>query len=176
MNEWHTMRKGRNIILGMWGAIVFLLVGGKLDAQSYSNAVGLRIGESSGLTLKTFTGSGAFDFIISAWPNDLALFALYERNHPLGDNGVSWYYGGGAHITFNTWHRYYYRNEYYYNRWWYHERGGVGIGLDAIVGLEYKLPNAPFAFSLDIKPYMEVNRDRNIYVSPDPGLGIKYTF
>lgn len=169
-------RKGRNIILSMWGAIVLLLVGGRLDAQSYTNAVGVRIGESSGLTLKSFTRSGALEFIISVWPNDLALFALYERYHPLGDNGVSFYYGGGAHLAFNTWHRHYYRSDDYYNRWWYQDRNGFGIGLDAIAGLEYKLPGAPLAFSIEFKPYMEVNRDRNVYVSPDPGVGIKYTF
>jgi hypothetical protein len=168
------MRKGRNKVLKTWGAIVFLLVGGKLDAQPYSTAVGVRVGESSGLTFKTFVGSGAFDFIISAWPNDLAVFALYEKNHPLGENGLSLYYGGGMHVAFNT-RRYYYYYEHH-NRWWYHRRDGVGIGIDGIMGLEYKFRTVPLALSLDIKPYFEVNTDRNVYVSPDPGLGIKFAF
>ncbi|MFI5203869.1 MAG: hypothetical protein ACHQF2_05180 [Flavobacteriales bacterium] len=171
------MRKGRNIVLSTWGAFVFLLVGGKLEAQPYPNAVGVRFGESSGLTLKTFAGSGAFDFIISVWPNDLAVFALYERYHPLGDNGLNLYYGGGVHVAFNTIRNdeYRYRHEYY-EKWWYHQRNGFGFGLDAIVGLEYKLENAPVAFSIELKPYMEINRIGNVFVSPDPGVGVKFTF
>jgi len=152
-----------------------ILLAGWSKAQ-YNTAIGLRVGESSGITVKHFTGRGALDFLVSFWPNDLGLFCVYEIHQPIGSQGFNLYYGGGGHLAFNT---YRYR-AYYYDRygraWWYRDRGGFGIGIDGIVGLEYKIPNVPLAFSLDIKPFIEFNTDRNIYFSPDPGLGIKVAF
>lgn len=143
----------------------------------YNTAIGLRAGESSGVTIKHFINDGAaLDFLISAWPNDLAIFGLYEKHQPIGNaNGFNFYYGAGAHVAFNTYRRAYYYDRYH-DYWWYHNRGGFGIGIDGIIGIEYKFPGIPLALSLDIKPYLEFNTDHNIYFSPDPGLGIKVAF
>lgn len=161
--------------------IAFIALSAPANAQ-YKTAIGLRAGESSGLTIKHFTNeTTAWDFIISFWPNDLSVFALYEKHKPLGSN-FNLYYGVGGHLAFNTWgprRGYYYyddRGRYRGRGWWYRDRDGFGLGIDGILGLEFKVPDIPLAISLDIKPYIEFNTDRNIYWSPDPGLGLKIAF
>lgn len=168
--------------------IMFSLIAAmRLDAQEvpeqnttyYNNAFGLRAGESSGITFKHFKGNNtAYEFILSAWPNDLSIFGLYEKYKPINElSGLNFYYGGGGHVAFNTYSRVYYRT-YSDGRayWWYKERSGFGLGIDGIVGLEYKFRGIPLAISLDLKPYIEFNTDDHVYWSPDPGLGIKVTF
>lgn len=153
-----------------------LLLAGQTKAQ-YNTAIGLRAGESSGITIKHFINNGAaLDFLVSFFPNDLGVFCLYEKHQQIGNAaGLNFYYGAGGHLAFNT-----YRSVYYHDRygryWWYHNREGFGLGIDGIVGLEYKIPSIPLAFSLDLKPYIEFNTDRNVYFSPDPGIGIKVAF
>ena len=64
----------------------------------------------------------------------------------------------------------------YRDRYRKYYEGGVGLGVDGIVGLEYKIPKAPIALSLDVKPFVEFVSRGYIYSSLDPGLGIKITF
>ncbi len=143
-----------------------------INTASYSTAIGLRAGETSGLTIKQFIGSrSALEGILGIWPNALSGTLLYERYASTGVNGLSWYYGGGGHAAFQTTRVYYYPDRYYYYR-----RGDVGLGVDGILGIEYKIPPIPFAISLDVKPYLEANTAGGIYTSLDPGLGVKVTF
>ncbi len=147
-----------------------------IDTPNYKTAIGLRGGESSGLSIKHFTGKGAIEGIVSVWPNDLALFLLYEIHRPaFGVEGLNWYYGAGGHVAFYTRRRAYYYDRYG-NYWWYRGRRGFGLGIDGIVGLEYKIPPIPLAISIDLKPFVEVNTDGNVYPALDPGIGIKLTF
>ena len=65
---------------------------------------------------------------------------LYEWTQPVINNDFNLYYGVGGHLGAAA-------NKF-------------AIGIDAIVGLEYKIPNAPIAFSLDYKPsvnFMNLN-------------------
>jgi hypothetical protein len=157
-------------------AVAFLIFSSGAKAQQNNNHIGLRAGESSGIDFKHLNGTNAFEFIVSAWPNDLTLFGLFEKYKAINaDPGFSFYYGAGPHVAFNTYHRVYYYDDRY-GRWWYHSRGGFGLGIDGIVGLEYAFRQIPLALTVDLKPYIEFNTDHNIYWSPDPGLGIKVTF
>jgi hypothetical protein len=145
--------------------------------SSYSTAIGLRAGETSGMTFKHFFNDvNAFEGIIGVWPYALGITGLYETHKPAFETeGFKWYYGGGAHARFGTNRIYYvYRNgERYYYRY---SSGKIGLGLDGILGLEYKINPIPFALSLDIKPFMEIDNDGIFYMSVDPGLGIKVAF
>lgn len=147
-----------------------------VEKSNYRTAIGLRAGETSGLTFKRFLGNNsAFEGIISTWPYALGVTALYEKHEQAFDlEGMKWYYGGGGHAIFETARSYYwYRGDRYF---YYHDRGGLGLGIDGIVGLEYKIKPIPFAVSLDIKPFAEVLTDGGLYMSLDPGLGIKVAF
>lgn len=143
-----------------------------INTTSYSTAIGLRAGETSGLTIKQFIGSQtALEGILGIWPNALSGTILFEKYSATGVNGLNWYYGAGGHAAFQTTKIYYYPDRYYYYR-----RGDVGLGIDGILGIEYKIPPIPFAISLDVKPYIEANTAGGIYTLLDPGLGIKVTF
>lgn len=142
----------------------------------YKNAFGIRGGGTSGLTYKHIFESGnAFEGIIGIWPNAYGLTGLYEKNVGTTVEGLKWYYGGGAHITNEISRtRYYDRaaDNYYYKN----DNIGLGIGVDGLLGLEYKIPVIPLAFSLDVKPYLQFNTNRSATFAIDPGLGIKLAF
>jgi hypothetical protein len=144
------------------------------EAQlNYNTAVGLRAGGTSGLTLKQALGNNkAIEGIIGIWNYGFTVTGLYEIYAPTKTSGLNWYYGVGGHLAANVGYRYWYdsrRDKYYKN-------GGLGLGIDGIIGLEYKVPNAPIAFSLDLKPFIELNTAGPFYAALDPGLGIKVAF
>jgi hypothetical protein len=176
-----------------FAAGLFLLAGNSVFAQlaqpparlsaidnngGYRTAIGIRAGETSGLTFKRFVSPNmAVEGIIGFFPNAIGITGLYEGYVATDVEGLNWYYGGGAHVTAGTGatNRTYYsprtgRYEVYRYRDY-----GVGLGIDGIAGIEYKIPRAPFAFSLDVKPYIEVNSG-DVYLALDPGLGIKVAF
>lgn len=158
---------------------LFLVLGTSLNAQlNYKTAIGLRGGETSGLTIKQkIGGTTAIEGIIGFQGHGLSLTALFEKYQGTGVEGLNWYYGGGAHATFFRYYysrRHYWRDEYYYSRYYYN--GGFGIGIDGVLGIEYKIPKAPIALSVDLKPYVEINNRGYLWTSLDPGIGIKVAF
>ena len=58
----------------------------------------------------------------------------------------------------------------------YSRSEAYALGLDGIVGLEYKIPEIPFAISLDMKPLIEIDGNGYFYFAFDPGFGLKFTF
>lgn len=148
------------------------------NKPEYKNAVGIRAGRTSGITFKHFMNSGnAFEMILGVWPNAVGLTALYEKHTATGLAGLKFYYGGGGHFTAET-GRYYYRT--YNNRTRSYEyrygRDGIGIGIDGIVGLDYKIGMIPLALSIDLKPFLEVSNYGDVYTALDAGIGIKLAF
>jgi hypothetical protein len=148
------------------------------DEESYSNAIGLRAGETSGITFKHFfnASDNAVEAIVGFWPYDLKLTALYEHYVSTNTKGLRWYYGGGGHVVAGYGRTGYYPYSdvrFYSYRYSY---PGFGIGIDGIIGAEYKIPKIPFAVSLDVKPFIEINNTPDIFMAFDPGFGIKYTF
>ncbi|CAN0013796.1 unnamed protein product, partial [Chrysoparadoxa australica] len=110
---------------------------------------------------------------IGFWHHGLSATVLYERHvNAFGVNGFKWYYGGGGHASIHN-------NQYYgtyFGRSPYYDDGALGLGVDGILGLEYKIPAIPFALSLDIKPFVEVNTAGGVGFAFDSGLGIKVCF
>lgn len=145
---------------------------GIAQENSYKTAIGLRAGETSGLTIKQFVGSStAFEGILGMWSHGLSATLLFEKYVPTAEvSGLSWYYGGGGHVAFETVHYGWY---YYHPRYYRYRYGYMGIGIDGVLGLEYKIPRAPVAFSLDLKPFIELQTRGVAWFSLDPGLGIK---
>lgn len=146
---------------------------------SYKNAIGLRAGETSGLTYKhKFGNNTAFEAILGTFPYAFSLTGLFEKYVPTGVNGLQMYFGGGGHVASQLVNSYgYYRytenGRYYYYRSYSY---GPAFGVDGIVGIEYKIPRAPVAFSFDLKPNFEVVPGLNVYGGIDPGLGVKFAF
>lgn len=146
--------------------------------HDYSNAIGIRIGATSGVTFKHFMATGnAIDFILGIWPNAFGITALYEKHQQLGLKGLKFYYGAGGHFTAET-GKYYYRTNNDRNRPYVYRYGhrGFGGGIDGIVGLEYKIRAIPLALSVDLKPFVEISNYGDIYTALDASLGVKLAF
>ncbi len=129
-------------------------------AQDYNWAVGVRGGGvASGIAVKhKMNASTGIEGILSIpYDNGFMVTGLYEKYIPVITDGFNMYYGGGAHV--GTW-------------------GHVDnfrLGIDAVVGLEYKIPEVPIAFSLDYKPALDIVSDTEFHFA-DFGLSVKFVF
>lgn len=150
-----------------------------VNTRTYTTAIGLRAGYTSGLTFKHFINDrNSINVIVGTWANAFSITGLYVWNRNTSVEGLNWYYGAGAHATVYR-SNFFYRREgtngrvYRYHR---HSTDGVGVGADGILGLEYVVKSLPFAFSLDVKPSMEFSSNKVLYTAIDPALGVKFTF
>jgi hypothetical protein len=145
--------------------------GAQTSEGNYKFAAGIRAGETSGLTFNVnTTASTGLEFIAGIWSDWVSLTALYEiRKEAFNAKGLNWYYGGGGHFSFAT-------GTYYQEGRTYPRGDFSGIGLDAILGLEFKIPEVPFAVNFNLKPLFEINTVGDLYFAIDPGIGLKFTF
>jgi hypothetical protein len=143
------------------------------ESSTYNTAIGLRAGGTSGITVKHFTGSStALEGIVGIWNRGLSVTLLMEKHvSAFNVSGLNWYYGGGGHVAMQSGAYYFYDGRYRVYR-----SGELGLGVDGIVGLEYKITPIPIAVSLDIKPLIEVTTLGSVFWGLDPGLGIKFAF
>lgn len=132
----------------------------RVVAQDYNWAIGLRGGETtSGITAKyNFDATNSLEAMVGVL-HGVNVVGLYERNVPVIGDGFNCYYGVGGNI--GNWRR--------------NKSNQFTMGVDLIVGLEYKLRNVPLAFSVDYKPVANFVGHTGIYAL-DFGLGMKVTF
>jgi hypothetical protein len=140
-------------------------------SDNYRIAPGLRAGQTSGVTLNINTkNSGGLEFIAGIWSNWLSLTCLYEKREPAYTvKGLRWYYGAGGHLSTAT-------GTYFHSADYFSRGADYALGIDGTIGLEYKIPQIPFALSAGLKPFIEFYRNGDAYGSLDPGIGIKFTF
>ncbi len=143
--------------------VFLLLVTISSFGQPYKTGVGIRFGGiATGVSVRHFVSSkGAFEGLASFGRHAFIITGLYESFHAFPNaEGLSWFFGGGAHVGF---HQDEYRYEYYY----YKGHGNKTIkvyedgdeqfsfGGDFIIGLDYKFKNTPIDISLDVKPMID---------------------
>ncbi len=86
---------------------------------------------------------------------------MYEIHGDInGVEGLKWYVGPGAHVAF-------YGNKY---------GGNTSIGIDGVIGLDYKINNAPINLSLDYQPSIQLTTFYGERFTSWGGLAIRYTF
>ncbi|MBB3967525.1 hypothetical protein [Mucilaginibacter phyllosphaerae] len=151
----------------------FLFAANRLQAQDYKTAVGLKFGAyENGPSVKYFMNSTtALEGILGIRSHGVVITGLYELhqtafNTPL----LKFYYGFGAHLgsVGKGVYKRFGSDDNVYND------SHILLGADGVLGLEYKLPDAPFAFSLDLNPRLELATGP--FFDLAPGLGLKYTF
>ena len=136
------------------------------NAQSYENAIGVRIGSYNGVNFKTFLNTNkALDLNLSVRSNDdfkrFILTGLYEVHNPInGAPGLLWYYGGGGSI-----------GSYKVKNF----ESDVFLSADGVLGLDYKIDGIPLNLALDWRPRLELTPDTN-FGTGDVGLAIRLTF
>jgi hypothetical protein len=167
------MKSLKKIALATIGLVLLSIT--RVSAQSpvndYRFAIGIRAGETSGFTfnLNSVKPTG-MEFIVGLWSNWVSLTALYEKRAPaFNTNGLKWYYGAGGHVAFAT-------ATYFQEGRTYPRGDNLGIGMDGVIGLEYKIPEIPFALNINLKPLIEINRVQNVFFGIDPAIGVKFTF
>ena len=129
-------------------------------SSNYQTAVGVKFYPGS-LTIKHFINSNTALEGIVYFNRGSRITGLYEIYGNISDvNGLRWYIGPGAHVGF-------YNTKY---------GGGSSVGIDGVLGLDYKFSGAPINVSLDWQPSFEFgNNYGNGFTGNWGGLAIRYT-
>ena len=151
-------------------AICLLTIKGISQSQSmgssYKTALGVKVLDGAGISLKHFTSPNiALEAIGFFWNRGTRITGLYEIHGDInGAPGLKYYVGPGAHVGF-------YNDKYSYNN----KLGGTFAGIDGVLGLDYKFKGAPINMSLDWQPSFEFG-DGQGFVGSWGGFAVRYTF
>jgi hypothetical protein len=187
------MKSFKKIIALVFSAAIFSLAAnaqentyaqthpGNTNNYDYNTAIGVRFGGlTSGLTVKHFTNpTTALEGILSFGYRSFVVTGLYEKQYDIASApGLDWLYGIGGHVGFFRYGGYYYWVAYTENgRVYYVSAPGntaAVAGLDFILGLDYKFPNAPFNVGLDMKPFIDFYN--GAYAFFDGALSVRFAF
>ena len=154
-------------------------------AQQKDWAIGLRLGEPTGLNIKKYFGKGnALDINIGSYGGfygnrayrngfyrnaGISIMANYLWQKDISDvDGLQWYYGLGGQLTSR---RYYYvknnQQDYYENN--------VGLGATGMIGIEYFISNSPISVFADASPYIELF-PAVFFINIQAGIGGRFNF
>jgi len=172
-----------NIILKLIPAalLVFLVSSGAM-AQEKQYQAGFRMGVTSGFTGRAIGNDAwAFEGMLGFRSGGAQLYGLLETRKRLElprTDKFFLYYGGGAHIGFVGWHKYYPYDYYDRHRHWSrYENYGVAFGIDGVLGLEYQFESIPLTMGVDYKPFFEFYGPFYFRVNFwDFAFGIRYNF
>ena len=135
--------------------------------SDYKTALGVKVYPGA-VTLKHFlNNNAAVEGLGYVTTDGFRLTGLYELHYGLGDvEGLKWYVGGGGHVGIwnNTW------KEKYPTL-----GSGLHIGIDGILGVDYKIKGAPLNLSFDWQPSFNII-GYNYFEGGWGGLGVRYTF
>ena len=158
----------RNIIVFMVSLFIVITSAAQSKSakgSSYKTALGVKVWDGGGITFKHFfSPNKAGELIGYFWNRGVRFTGLYEIHGDIKDaQGLKWYIGPGAHIGI---YDYYKGNKHI---------DGTYIGIDGVLGLDYKFRGAPINMSIDWQPSFEFG-DFVGFVGNWGGLGIRYTF
>ena len=152
----------KNLLLFSLVLICFLPNTAKSQSlsESYDFAIGVKMYPGA-ITLKKSIGDDKYlEGIAAFWKRGVRTTVLYEVNAPLLDvDGLNWYYGGGAHAGF-------YNSKYY--------EGTTLLGIDGVLGIDYKIKGAPINLSIDWQPSFEFGNGSGF--EGWGGLGVRIAF
>jgi hypothetical protein len=138
--------------------LTILLVAGAASvsqAQKYRTAAGIRLGgDQFGATVQQkIAEKSTLEGIALVGSREYSGTLLYQRHFPILGKRLNYYLGGGGHVG-NL-------KDY-----------GVFTGVDAIVGVEYKINGLPLLLSADVKPALHINHED--WVNLATGISIRY--
>lgn|SRR5690606_31883775 len=131
-----------------------------VNSTDYRTALGVKFYPGA-VTLKHFhRDNRALEGLAYFNWGGVRITGLYELHFDInGAPGLKWYVGPGVHVGFYD-HR-------------HHD--GTFFGVDGVLGLDYKINNAPLNLSLDWQPSIEFGDGRG-FEGGWGGLSIRYTF
>ncbi len=160
---------------------ILLVLTLSIFAQGPEKAIGIRGGLSSGFEYRVFSGDlNSYKVLLSARKQGLQLTGLKEFHLPdafdIGEEEISFVYGFGAHVGFESWYTYRYYDEYTGNRY-RDRRTGPIAGLDGLAAVEYTIPQIPLVAGIEVKPYFNLFGKNFFQLQPfDFAFTLKYTF
>lgn len=149
----------------------------------YKNSSGIRLGYTSGLTYKRFmTNEQAVEFIASGRNEGFQLTTLYQFHKPMDigfNDEFHVYYGVGGHVGYEDHPDRLLSGPFtgssleFQNR----ERSFFTMGVNTIIGIEYRWLKVPMTIGLDIKPYLDfIGMRRTKLRFWDTAVSFKYIF
>ncbi len=134
---------------------------------NYETAIGIKFYPGA-LTIKHFiAGNKALEGLAYFGPDGFRATGLYEFYGDItGIEGLKWYAGPGAHLGFwsSSW-----LNKYP------ESNNSLAIGVDGVLGLDYKINSLPIDVSLDWQPSLNFV-GYNYFEGGWGGIGLRYTF
>jgi len=155
------------ILTSLLIAGVFIIGNAQDMGTDYKTAVGVKFYPGA-LTIKSFIQPNkALEGLAYFYADGFRATGLYEIHRDIeGVAGLKWYVGPGAHV--GVW------NQSWQNK--YPDRNpAVAIGIDGVLGLDYKISGAPINVSLDWQPSFTFV-GYNYFEGGWGGLAIRYTF
>jgi hypothetical protein len=137
----------------------------EITSSQYETALGAKISSGVALSYKKFVNpTNAVEAQTMFFNQGIRLIGMYQFHfyNIEGLNGLGWYIGPGAHVGF--WKP---RYKQEYGSW-------VDIGIDGVVGLDYKIPSLPINISLDWQPSFGLVGRAGIQPQFG-GLAVRYT-
>lgn len=134
-------------------------------AGGYQNAISIKHFFRPSVAVEGLIGNGYFR-------RGVSLTILIEKSVTAFDREeFQFFYGAGAHI--GSYRGDYFYRDYYKKKYRYYNDGFVALGLDGIIGLEWKIPEIPLSLGVDIKPTIELAQPGLSII--DPGFTIRFT-
>jgi len=164
--------------------IIFMLLMHALFAQEYKNSAGFRLGKTDGFTYKRFLSeNGAVEFMLGfgGYDEGMRAYTNYQWHYQIPahfTDNLYLYYGVGGHVGYLKANL---SKEYYENDSTIvtenEEKSYYTIGVDGIVGLEYRIFTVPLTVSFELKPYFDFYALRYTkFEFWDFGFTVKYIF
>ena len=134
--------------------------------KDYTTAIGVKIYPGS-INVKHFIKQNkAIEGLLTFWESGNRFTMLYEIHGDINNfGGLKWYMGPGAHI--GSWNDTWKKNNPT-------KELGMVVGIDGILGLDYKFRNIPLNISLDWQPSFNLI-GYQYFEGGWGGLGIRYT-
>jgi hypothetical protein len=135
--------------------------------SNYTTAVGIKVYPGA-IDIKHFIKPNiALEGVGYFWQYGFRSTVLYEIHGNINNvDGLKWYLGPGGHVGF-------------YNTKWTSDypsrQSGVAIGIDGVLGLDYKIQGVPIDISFDWQPSFNLV-GYNYFEGGWGGLAIRYTF
>lgn len=155
-----------------------LLISSAILAQNYTRDAGVRFGEFFTATYRQYQEDDqALEGMLNLGRRGMTVTVMKEYFQPLSgrvSDNLYFEYGFGAHAGFRSVNRYQVLNRTYVLE---ENRVTPLIGINGLIGLEYRFAEFPFVLGVDVKPYFEYSIIQifSLYLHSF-GISLKYKF
>jgi len=163
------------------GVGLMTLLAAPAAAQFYDNGLGLRLGTTSAMTYKRFvTKEQAIELLVSGRKDGIQFTVLYEFHRPTKLNiskNFFFYYGVGGHVGYVKENLDEYRLNTSVVTVEANREALFTMGVNTIIGLEYRWLAVPMTIGADLKPFFEfIGMRETEFKIWDAAISVKYVF